>query len=264
LWIAPLTQVLLDAFAAADAGGRAAVSSTMIALGASIIVLGSAIALLLRNPPHHQRGGAAAPTWAPWRAMLKTATFWRLFATFFVGAAAGLMFIGVAQDLGRAALGAAAFWAVVVLSIGNAGGRIIAGAISDRLGRQRTLGYAFVAQATVVTLLAVLPDTSLPLTLTILFLLGLNYGANLSIYPAAAKERFGTANFGLNYGTLFVAWGLAGLLAPWLWGLVHDLTGSTTPSTVAIVAALLLAALVTHFGARPGEVDPSTDPAQGT
>ena len=72
---------------------------------------------------------------------------------YFFGAAAGLTFISVASDLGKHALGSLAFLAVVVLAVGNSSGRILAGVLSDRIGRQWTLLAEFVCQAVVVAVL---------------------------------------------------------------------------------------------------------------
>ena len=60
---------------------------------------------------------------------------------YFAGSAAGLMFISVAQELGKKTLGEYAFFAVVVLACGNAGGRVLAGIVSDKIGRQWTIFY---------------------------------------------------------------------------------------------------------------------------
>ena len=40
--------------------------------------------------------------------------------------------------------------------------------------------------------------------------IGFNYGANLCLFPAFAKDLYGLKNFGMNYGILFTAWGVGG------------------------------------------------------
>ena len=147
--LAPLSAWFLDLFAVPGAAGQVeqGVSGTMIALGVVTWVVVGALSFFIRNPPEglscsRGRRAAAARVARPeygWRDMLRTAQFWLLFAMYFFGAAAGLTFISVASDLGKHALGSLAFLAVVVLAVGNAGGRVVAGMLSDRIGRQWTL-----------------------------------------------------------------------------------------------------------------------------
>ena len=107
---------------------------------------------------------------------------------------------------------------------GNSSGRILAGVVSDRIGRQWTLLGEFVCQGLVVAVLYRLSGGggTWPVILIIVFLLGFNYGANLAVFPAACKDYFGIRSFGLNYGCLFAAFGLAGLTMPWVNGLIKD------------------------------------------
>ena len=66
----------------------------------------------------------------------------------------------------------------------------------------------------------------------IVLLIGANYGSNLSLFPSATKDYFGLKNFGVNYGFVFTAWGVAGLIMPWVNGRIKDATGSdNSPSS---------------------------------
>lgn len=267
--LAPLTAWFLDLFAGTDARGAAGqgVSGAMIALGVLTWAVVGGLSFFIRNPPEglsgwpRQAAGAAAarvhrPEYA-WRDMLRTAQFWLLFAMYFCGAAAGLTFISVASDLGRHALGSLAFLAVVVLAVGNAAGRVVTGTLSDRIGRQWTLLAEFVCQAAVVAVLYLISggDAPWPVILLVVFLLGFNYGTNLAVFPAACKDYFGIRDFGLNYGCLFVAFGSAGLVMPWLNGLVLDRTGSSDLSYGIIIVTLAVAAVlavVSRLAGQPG------------
>jgi MFS family permease len=254
--LAPLTAWLLDVFASTRADGvtEPGVPGAMIALGVLIWLVVGVCALFVRNPPEGHlvqppAGAAAARVHRPeyqWRDMLRTAQFWLLFAMFFAGAAAGHTFISVASDLGKQALGSLAFLVVIVLAVGSAGGRVLAGTLSDRIGRQWTLLGEFVGQALVVAALLVLSDGDAgwaPI-LVVVFLLGFNYGTNLAVFPAACKDFFGIRDFGLNYGWLFAAFGSAGLVMPWLNGLILDRTGSGDLSYVIIIGLLVAAAVL--------------------
>lgn len=254
--LAPLTAWLLDVFQTTTASGAVekGVSETMIALGVITWVVVGILSLFVRNPPEghliqparHRllAGGRPRSMEVEWRVMLRSVQFWLLFIMYFIGAAAGLMFISVASDLGKQALGSLAFIAVVVLAVGNSAGRILAGVISDRIGRQWTLLGEFILQAIVVGVLYWLSGAGgpWPVILIIAFLLGFNYGANLALFPAACKDYFGIRNFGLNYGLLFAAFGAAGLVMPWLNGLIRDRTGSSDLSYIIIIVLMVLAA----------------------
>lgn len=256
VYIAPLATKLLGAFATVAPGGvvEKGVSQTMLVFGAGFLVVVCLLAQFLRDPPPRPAGPAggapgskaALPPDVPWHRMLATGQFYVLWIMFFAGAAAGLTFISVAQQLGKSALGDLAFLAVVVLAVGNAGGRIFAGFISDRIGRQWTLFGAFLFQACVVmALLGAKTGAGWPVILALVFLVGGLYGANLSLFPSAAKDFFGLKGFGLNYGLLFSAWGVAGLIMPWVNGRITDLTGSGDLSHYIIGGMLALGAALT-------------------
>jgi MFS family permease len=264
--LAPLTAWLLDLFASADAEGvvEQGVSGTMVTLGVITWVVVGTCALFVRNPPEGHlvqpppAAAAAARATRPefvWRDMLRTAQFWLLFTMYFFGAAAGLTFISVASDLGKHALGSLAFLAVVVLAAGNATGRVLTGMLSDRIGRQRTLLIEFVWQALVVAALFALSDRDggwAPI-LAVVFMLGYNYGTNLAVFPAACKDHFGIRSFGLNYGWLFAAFGSAGLVMPWVNGIIIDRTGSADLSYVIIIGLLVVAAVLAVVSKAVGQ-----------
>jgi MFS family permease len=256
--LAPLSAWFLDVFSRTSAAGTVeqGVPGTMLALGVVTWAVVGGLSFFIRNPPEglsvqprRAAGSAAARVHRAeyaWRDMLRTAQFWLLFAMYFCGAAAGLTFISVASDLGKHALGSLAFLAVVVLAVGNSSGRIVAGSLSDRIGRQWTLFAQFVCQAAVVAVLYLISgrDSPWPVVLAIVFLLGFNYGTNLAVFPAACKDYYGIRDFGLNYGCLFAAFGSAGLVMPWLNGLILDRTGSPDLSYLIIVVSLVVAAVL--------------------
>jgi OFA family oxalate/formate antiporter-like MFS transporter len=263
--LAPLSAWFLALFASTNAQGvvEQGVSETMIALGIITWVVVGGLALFVRNPPEGHLvqpplGGRAARVARPefsWRDMLRTAQFWLLFAMYFFGAAAGLTFISVASDLGKHALGAQAFLVVVVLAVGNSTGRVVTGTLSDRIGRQWTLLVEFIWQALVVAALYKLSggDAGWAPMLIVVFMLGFNYGTNLAVFPATCKDYFGIRNFGLNYGCLFAAFGSAGLIMPWLNGLIEDRTGSLDLSYAIIVGLLLAAAVLAVVSKAVGQ-----------
>ncbi|MBT0651447.1 L-lactate MFS transporter [Geomobilimonas luticola] len=256
VFLAPLTTWLLNRFAVTAATGvvEQGVSQAMISLGVLIWLVVGTLFWFIENPPlgfaavpgtHDRRMSSQQET--GWQRMVRTPQFWLMYLMYFVGASAGLTFISVAADLGRQALGELAFLAVVVLALGNTVGRVIAGAVSDRIGRHLTLFAEFLFQGGMIGALfwASKQATGNGLViLAVLFCVGLNYGANLAIFPAACKDQFGIRYFGLNYGCLFTAFGLAGLVMPLLNGFIRDVTGNQDMSYILIMAMLAVAALM--------------------
>lgn len=267
VYIAPLATSLLSTFATTVAKTdpttgavkqivEKGVSNTMLVFGIAFLVIVFGLAQLLRDPP---KGYVPAGTPAPkagaaggpavdrsWKEMLGRSQFYILWLIYFAGAAAGLTFISFAQDLGKRSLGELAFVAVAVLAVGNAGGRIMAGVISDKIGRQWTLFLFLLLQALVVLILYLIQGgAGWPFLLFIILMIGANYGSNLSLFPSATKDYFGLKNFGVNYGFIFTAWGAAGLVMPWVNGIIKDATGKNDLTFFIIIAMLIGAALLT-------------------
>jgi OFA family oxalate/formate antiporter-like MFS transporter len=48
------------------------------------------------------------------------------------------------------------------------------------------------------------------------------YGTLLSVNASTSSDFWGTKNAGLNYGMLFTAWGVAGLIGPRIAGTLFD------------------------------------------
>lgn len=262
VYIAPAATWLLDTFAQTSASGvvEKGVSRTLLVFGTGFLVVVSVVSQFLRNPPAADSGCATAAETAKqsgedktWAQTLASPQFYVLWLMYFAGAAAGLTFISVAQGLGKKSLGELAFLAVVVLAVGNAGGRVLAGVVSDKIGRQWTLFGAFVLQAAVVMLLHfVKGGAGWPVLMGIVLLIGANYGSNLSLFPSAAKDYFGLKNFGVNYGFLFTSWGIAGLVMPWLNGRIIDVTGSGDLTYFIITGMLVVGAALTFVSRRLG------------
>lgn len=267
--LAPLSTWLLNLFETTSSLGvlEKGASETMIGLGLLIWIVVGCLFWFIANPPvgfmAQSRGGRNSNKPLrefDWKTMMSTGQFWLLFFMFFAGASAGLMFISVAADLGKKALGEWAFITVVVLSFGNTSGRILAGVISDKIGRQLTLFSEFIFQGLIIALLFWLTsrgDIGWVAILAVVFIIGMNYGANLTIFPAACKDYFGIRNFGLNYGWLFTAFGTAGLIMPWVNGRIMDITGKQDISYMLIISILAISAVLALVSKAMGA--PSND-----
>ena len=275
VYIAPLGTYMLKAFSTTvekanpvtgqmDKVVEMGISNTMLVFGIAFLIIVVALSQLLKDPPaehfhkHHvaAKPGAAKNVDLSLKQVLGTAQFYVLWLIYFAGAAAGLTFISFCQDLGKKSLGELAFVAVAVLAVGNAGGRIIAGLISDKIGRQLTLLMFLLIQAVVVFgLYLVRAGSGWPLMLLLVILIGANYGSNLSLFPSATKDYFGLRNFGVNYGAVFTAWGAAGLVMPWVNGRIKDAMGNNNLTFFIIIAMLIAAAILTFVSTAIAKKD---------
>jgi MFS transporter, OFA family, oxalate/formate antiporter len=240
--------------------------TAMMVLGVGFLIVVVVLAQLLKTPPKGYVP-AGTPAAKPGAAtakkedfspgeMLKTWQFYVLWFMYACGAGAGLMIISklvkIVQSQAGISLG---FVLVAVLAVGNGGGRIGAGILSDKIGRKMTMFICFVVQAVAIILLSLTREgTALahPVVLAVLSaLIGANYGANLALFPSVTKDYYGLKNFGVNYGLVFTAWGLGGFMLSLLAGKVYDRTHVFTFAYYCSAGLLVAAALVTFVVQPP-------------
>jgi OFA family oxalate/formate antiporter-like MFS transporter len=83
------------------------------------------------------------------------------------------------------------------------------------------------------------------------------YGTQLSVNGAAASDFWGTRNAGINYGLLFTAWGVAGIIGPRIGGVLYDKYHNYQAAFYA-GAALAAVALVCELAAgMPAKPQPA-------
>lgn len=204
------------------------------------------------------------------REMLHTVQFRLLFSMFFLSAFAGLMVIYCIKLFGIDALSSrnitnasvTAGTAMAIYAIMNGMGRILYGRFSDVLGRKKTLRIMMFSQAVMMSLFFWLGQTSTGLILGAA-IIGLNFGGNFALFPAATAIYFGKKNVGENYGWVFLAYGLAGIFGPLLAGMVKDYSGNSSginfwliPFTAAATACLL--AMILTFFLRIPKIEKSS------
>ena len=228
-------------------------------IGFGVIIIGAA--QLLKAPsenwrppgwvvPENVRIRIARHDFSP-RQMLKTATFKLIFISYFTAMVAGMMAIGhisaFANDAGYAPIQAA--FTITILAIANGLGRIIFGALSDKIGRKNIIVVLFLIIALGMILLPHM--TTLFAIYAAAGGIGLCFGGFLAVYPAATGDFFGAKDFGINYGLVFMGYGAGCFAGPWLGGVVYDATGSYL---FAFTAASILAAaggIITFLFLKP-------------
>ncbi len=247
---------------------------TMRALGIAFLVVVCGLAQLLVAPPKgyapaapsaakKTSGVSVHPDLAP-KQMLARPQFYLLWFMYACGAGAGLMVIAKLAKIAEHQTGITlGFVLVAALAIGNGAGRIVAGIVSDKLGRQRTLLGCFLLQAVLILLLSTAAKDTILATVPALALLsaliGANYGANLSLFPSITKDYFGLKNFGVNYGLVFTAWGVGGFALSLLAGRLYDVYKTFTYSCYTAAALLILAGLATLAVRPPAAESPQAE-----
>lgn len=254
VYIAPLSEFLI---------GRFGLSSSMMIFGAGFLVVVCALAQFLVNPPagYKPEGmpavakpAAGAPTYVvdfqPAEVM-RTGSFYKLWIMFAIGSGAGLMIIGNVAGMAKQSLGAMAWIVVALMAVGNAGGRVVAGMLSDKIGRMRTVTIMMVAQAVIMVALLVLGSANALFMVLAATLVGFNYGTNLSLFPTSTKDFFGLKNFGANYGLVFTAWGVGGFILPKASQMIVAATGTFNAAYVTAAVLLLISAGISLMTKAP-------------
>jgi len=251
-YAAPLSEFLIKSVG---------VGSTVLILGIAFLVVLCGLAQILKPPPEgyvpagvsikKPTGPQRKEEYLP-REMLKTWQFFSIWFMYACGAGAGLMIISVVKKIVAAEVGdAMAVAAVVGLAIGNGGGRVVAGVVSDKLGRKATLFIFFVFQAFLLFLLTRAHGDSVlasaPVLIILTALIGANYGSNLALFPSITKDYFGIKNFGVNYGLVFTAWGVGGFMLAKLAGMLFDKYQSFNVAYFGAAALLVVAAVMVLF-----------------
>ena len=257
VYVSPLTQGLLKA---------TSIPQPFFILGLGATVSICVLSLFLTNPPAGYqpalttasavRPKASVARQLDWHEMIRTAEFYRLWAMFALTASAGLMIIAhvaiIAKEQARWEWG---FVPVALLAIFNTLGRIVSGYVSDRIGRRETMLLAFLLQAG--NMFAFTFYTSPGLLVFGSAFTGLCYGTIFTLMPAATADSYGVRNLGVNYGLVFTAFGVAGILGPILGGRIRDLSGTYTTSYV-ISAVMLLIGAALAFRTRKSQ--PAREP----
>jgi MFS transporter, OFA family, oxalate/formate antiporter len=244
-----------------------------------VIVLGS---IWMLNPPE----GYCPIGWTPPTAakaadsggvefnqkeMLGSPQFYMIWFCFMAGAMAGLMISGniklFATDalqvtgLSKEQAGAVAVMAYgVFFALSNGIGRIVWGLISDKIGRKNSIFIMCLTQG-IFMILFFFVGKNLGLLYLWNIFLGFNFGGNFALYPSITADYFGNKTFGTNYGWMFTAYGVGGLLGPYIGGKFADTAATSTdlaaryqawmPAFIIAGVLCLMAAVVIKLTPKP-------------
>ena len=261
LYVAPLGQYFIEKYG---------ISGSFIGLGIIFAIVVVIASQLLSNPPAGYvpvgppQGKAsthpsttAAADYTPTE-MLSKWQYYALLLMFVGSAQSGLLVIANAAPLLAKTAGKLEFFARnawIIAAYGgliNALGRVGSGMYSDKIGRGNAYTVNLLVSA--VFLLAtpfIIQAESIPLLFLATGVAYWQYGGGLSIMPAFTADYFGSKNLGVNYGLVFLGWGL-GFLMPLIAGYIKDSTGSYSLSFYISAVILIVAVVLCRFLKKPG------------
>lgn len=239
--------------------GKVGLRGTFVSCGLFLFV---AIILASRamEIPHQENGlpqpaGAAEPVGRiDWRRLLCNPVFVLLWLMLGLTTGTGNMFAG--QLVQVAALNFKIPWGyllVALFALASTLGRLIGGLLCDRFGYLRNIRVALLLLGGAMPLF--LSGRGAPALVAATLFLGAGYGSLFTSFPTATGNLFGLGDFGLIYGILFTAVGIAGFAGP-LAAALADRSGCYDGAfLIGLAAALLcflLSVLLQRFtGASP-------------
>jgi MFS transporter, OFA family, oxalate/formate antiporter len=220
---------------------------TLVVFGIILGLVGAVSALALRLPTPDDKlpppPALASTVGTPPGEMLQSKVFWLMFVMMTMMSTGGLMiisqFAAFSRDFGVANItvfGLAALpLALTVDRLTNGLTRPFFGWVSDQIGRENTMGLAFLLEAASVTLMVMFRDNALVFVILsgVVFF---GWGEIFSLFPSTLTDTFGTKHATTNYGWLYIAQGIGSILGGPLAALLREQTGSWLPVFAIIIA----------------------------
>ncbi len=207
-------------------------ASTALALGFVSLATGT-IATRWTNPPISdveapslpQKGMIEVDHSLSVSEALRSASFWFLWLTWAFQGASGIAMVtlSTAYGLSRGFLLTEAVLILMVFNLASGLSRIVAGYLSDLVGRNSTMSVTFVAAGASYL---IMPWFDHLLAISICAaLVGFAFGTLFAVSAPLAVDCFGMKHFGSIFGLMFTSYGfLSGLLGPTLAGYLLDFT----------------------------------------
>jgi MFS transporter, OFA family, oxalate/formate antiporter len=191
--------------------------------------------------------------------LLNSPSFFALWSCYAIGTLAGLMAIGIANNVGKEIIGLDSNMAtasVSIFAIFNGVGRPLFGWLTDRLQPKMTaiISYIMILIASIVML-----NTGKGQVVNYFFafsLLWLSLGGWLAIAPTATLLMFNPVNYTKNYGIVFTAYGAGALAGTLIAGSAKDIFGSYTNAFIPTAILSILGISIATFALKP---DPKID-----
>jgi OFA family oxalate/formate antiporter-like MFS transporter len=194
--------------------------------------------------------------WAP-TDMMKTWQFFALVFMFIGTTQSGLLVIANAAGLLATTAKAIPFFAAnawILASYGglvNAAGRVGTGMYSDKIGRGNAYAVNCIISAVCLFLMpSIIGAKSVFLLFIAVGIAFWQYGGGLALMPSFTADFFGPKNLGMNYGLVFIGWGLGFFMAR-IGGTIKDITGTLDWAFYISAVVLIIAVVLSWVTKRP-------------
>jgi OFA family oxalate/formate antiporter-like MFS transporter len=158
-----------------------------------------------------------------WREMLASPIFYVIFFAVMIGTTSGLMILAHASPMIQATMNLApekAAFFVGVLAASNAIGRLFWGGISDRTGRFPLFILLFILGIAAFFTLSSAPNAALFLIAVVV--IQSSFGGHMCLMAPITADVFGARYLGVNYGIMFIAYSLSGIIGPRLAAVIKE------------------------------------------
>ena len=229
-------------------------SSTFLWVGSCMLIILVPLSLLLRYPAQEwsppskseDKKSKQLINYKP-AEMLKTYQWFIIYFSFAGTVSIVLMFGAQMKMLAREFNIPESYfnWVLVLFPLANGLSRVFAGAVSDKIGREKTMMLFYsVLGLSIFTfvLLAHIPV----LFVIIVFTASLLGGAPFALYPATIGDYYGAKYATTNYGITYTAKAWAGLISGWLSGYLLIKFGSYRQALVIVAVCSLIAAALSN------------------
>jgi OFA family oxalate/formate antiporter-like MFS transporter len=235
---------------------------TLVVFGIILGIVGATAALAMRMPQATDKLPSVAVMSSAKDVMpaemLKAKVFWLMFFMMTMMSTGGLMiisqFASFSRDFGvtkMTVFGLAALpLALTIDRITNGLTRPFFGWVSDRIGRENTMGIAFLMEACAVSAMVLMRDNTLAFVLLsgVVFF---GWGEIFSLFPSTLTDTFGTKSATTNYGFLYMAQGVGSVLGAPVAALIYAKAGSWVPVFAIIIALDALTGILALVALKP-------------
>jgi OFA family oxalate/formate antiporter-like MFS transporter len=202
-------------------------------LGITFLVLTLVGTVLMKNPPEDlqverketDRLQEKATTYEfRTSEMMRTPAFYLMWMAYAWGTSAGLMVVSQLVPFAHSVSVPQSILPTLTLifgALGNSGGRVLSGWLSDKIGRLAVLRMMIGISVIAMPVLYLAGRNVLVLCVAV-FAIYWCYGSQISVNGTATSDFWGTRHAGANYGIMLTAWGAAGIVGPTLGGRFFD------------------------------------------
>lgn len=259
IYISPLAKYLIGNYGLSVSFIGLGLLFALVVIVAGQLLTRPSAGYIPPGPPEtvQEKRPANTPIDWPAREMTKTWQFYALVFLFIGSAQSGLLVIANAAPMLNSTAGTLAFFAVhawLLSSFGglvNAAGRVGTGLFSDKLGRTNAYLVNGMISATCLFLTpTIMRSGNILLLFLVVGVAYWQYGGGLALMPAFTADYFGPKNLGLNYGLVFIGWGIA-FFVPLLAGYLKDATGTLDYAFYVSSGLLVAGLIISRFLRRP-------------